>query len=312
MTHDISDPSRPKAFLALPGKFSPTPRSLAVASAFVAGGVFTGAVGWSGHALTLPAGMIFPSLWAFAPSRTIAALVALAHFLAASRGLPVGTAIFYGAQLALGLGLWFAGSFLFVAVHAALWTGKGGWHRPIRYAIATLLMSVPPFGIVGWASPITAAGILFPGWCWFGLAANVAGLLVMTTKRWPAAAIVMGGAFLWSAANWTPPAAPEGWAGIDTSFEHNEAGQYADYAQHMATIAMVRQAAAQGAEVIVLPESAFEGAYSAIPVQIYQWAVRPQDEFRVLAAAGALVLVALLLAMNSVAIWLRARYARQL
>lgn len=61
-----------------------------------------------------------------------------------------------------------------------------------------------------------------------------------------------------------------------------------------------------------LPESAFEGAYSAIPVQIYQWAVRPQDEFRVLAAAGALVLVALLLTMNSVAIWLRARYARQL
>lgn len=61
-----------------------------------------------------------------------------------------------------------------------------------------------------------------------------------------------------------------------------------------------------------LPESAFEGAYSAIPVQIYQWAVRPQDEFRVLAAAGALVLVVLLLAMNSVAIWLRGKYAREL
>ncbi len=61
-----------------------------------------------------------------------------------------------------------------------------------------------------------------------------------------------------------------------------------------------------------LPESAFEGAYSAIPVQIYQWAIRPQDEFRVLAAAGALVLVALLLVMNSVAIWLRAKYRREL
>jgi hypothetical protein len=243
--------------LALPGKFSPTPHSLAVASAFIVGGFFTGTVGWSGHALTLPAGMIFPALWAFAPSRAIAALVALAHFLAASRGLPVGTAIFYGAQLALGLGLWFAASFLFVAVHAALWTGKGGWHRPVRYAIATLLMSVPPFGIVGWASPITAAGVVFPGWGWFGLAATAAGLLVMTTKRWPAAALVMGGAFLWSAANWTPPAAPEGWTGIDTSFQHNEAGQYADYAQHVATIAMVRQAAGQGTEVIVLPESAF-------------------------------------------------------
>ncbi|MEX1078118.1 MAG: phosphate ABC transporter permease PstA [Homoserinimonas sp.] len=61
-----------------------------------------------------------------------------------------------------------------------------------------------------------------------------------------------------------------------------------------------------------LPESAFSGAYSAIPVQIYQWAVRPQEEFRILAAAGALVLVALLLLMNSAAIWLRARYRREL
>lgn len=61
-----------------------------------------------------------------------------------------------------------------------------------------------------------------------------------------------------------------------------------------------------------LPDSAFSGAYSAIPVQIYQWAVRPQEEFRVLAAAGALVLVALLLLMNSLAIWLRARYRREL
>ncbi len=61
-----------------------------------------------------------------------------------------------------------------------------------------------------------------------------------------------------------------------------------------------------------LPESAFSGAYSAIPVQIYQWAVRPQDEFRVLAAAGALVLVALLLLMNSGAIWLRSKYRREL
>lgn len=61
-----------------------------------------------------------------------------------------------------------------------------------------------------------------------------------------------------------------------------------------------------------LPEGFFEGAYSVIPVQIYQWAIRPQDEFRVLAAAGALVLVALLLVMNSIAIWIRAKYSRQL
>ncbi|XPP25632.1 MAG: phosphate ABC transporter permease PstA [Leucobacter sp.] len=60
-----------------------------------------------------------------------------------------------------------------------------------------------------------------------------------------------------------------------------------------------------------LPQSMLEGAYSVIPVQIYQWASRPQDEFRVLATAGALVLVALLLLMNSGAIWLRAKFSRE-
>ncbi|RPF23415.1 phosphate ABC transporter permease PstA [Myceligenerans xiligouense] len=58
-----------------------------------------------------------------------------------------------------------------------------------------------------------------------------------------------------------------------------------------------------------LPNGPFDGAYTAIPVQIFQWVVRPQEEFRVLAAAGCLVLVVLLLLMNSVAIWLRARFS---
>ncbi len=242
--------------MGLPEKFSPTRHSLAVASAFVAGGIFTGAVGWSGHALCLAAGAFFPALWAFAPSRGVASLVALAHFLSASRGLPVGTSIFFGSDIAMGLVLWFAASLMFVAIHAALWTAKSGWQRPVRYGIAALLLSVPPFGITGWAGPITAAGVLFPGWGWFGLAATAIGLIVMTTRFWPVAAIVLAGSFGWSAAHWTPPRAPEGWQGIDTSFQFNAAGQYADYAQHMATIAMVKEAAGQGARIIVLPESA--------------------------------------------------------
>ncbi|PAP77110.1 phosphate ABC transporter permease PstA [Rubrivirga marina] len=48
-------------------------------------------------------------------------------------------------------------------------------------------------------------------------------------------------------------------------------------------------------------------AFSALPVQIYNWASRPQDEFRGLAAAGILVLLAVLLVLNGLAIWLRDR-----
>ena len=51
--------------------------------------------------------------------------------------------------------------------------------------------------------------------------------------------------------------------------------------------------------------------YSALPVQIFQYAVRPQEEFQALAAAGIIVMLIVLLAMNSFAIWLRNRYEQR-
>jgi phosphate transport system permease protein len=53
------------------------------------------------------------------------------------------------------------------------------------------------------------------------------------------------------------------------------------------------------------------GRFTALPVQIYQWISRPQDEFRELAAAGIIVLLVILLTMNAVAILLRNRYQRR-
>jgi phosphate transport system permease protein len=56
--------------------------------------------------------------------------------------------------------------------------------------------------------------------------------------------------------------------------------------------------------------SFFEGGYSALPVLIYNYAGRPQQEFQILAAAGVILMLAVLLLINSFAIWLRARYER--
>ncbi|HXS46700.1 MAG TPA: phosphate ABC transporter permease PstA [Solirubrobacterales bacterium] len=55
----------------------------------------------------------------------------------------------------------------------------------------------------------------------------------------------------------------------------------------------------------------FAGGYSALPVQIYNYATRSQEEFQALAAAGIIVMLVVLLAMNSVAIWLRNRYEQR-
>ena len=59
------------------------------------------------------------------------------------------------------------------------------------------------------------------------------------------------------------------------------------------------------------PDSVFS-KFTTLPIQIYQWTSRPQDEFRAIAAAGIIVLLMLLLALNAVAIVLRNRFTQRL
>jgi phosphate transport system permease protein len=58
------------------------------------------------------------------------------------------------------------------------------------------------------------------------------------------------------------------------------------------------------------PASMFD-RFTALPIQIYGYASRPQDEFIVLSSALIVVLLVILLAMNSVAIFIRNKYQRR-
>lgn len=58
------------------------------------------------------------------------------------------------------------------------------------------------------------------------------------------------------------------------------------------------------------PNSPFS-KFTTLPIQIYQWTSRPQDEFRSLAAATILVLLVLLLSLNASAVLLRNRFSRK-
>jgi phosphate transport system permease protein len=66
-----------------------------------------------------------------------------------------------------------------------------------------------------------------------------------------------------------------------------------------------------GALTYVAFDPTLLGDFTALPIQIFQWIARPQEEFRLLAAAGIIVLLGLLLTMNAAAIWLRNRYQRR-
>ena len=70
---------------------------------------------------------------------------------------------------------------------------------------------------------------------------------------------------------------------------------------------------AVGAAVFVpfVPDSIWS-PFTALPIQIFNWVSRPQAEFAANAAAGIIVLMVVLLAMNAGAIWLRDRYHRRI
>jgi predicted amidohydrolase len=228
-----------------------------------------GWVAWSGEVLTLPVVLLLPALWAASPSRTVAAAVAAGYFLAASRGLPQGAAEFFGSSVWIGFVLWIAAAMPFVAVHALLWTkwedrrwkrrrrpraGRGR-NTPLRYGVIMVLMAVPPCGITGWAHPITATGVLLPGWGWWGLGATAFGLCAMTTRLAPVVALAAVVATAISAADWSQPSAPEGWRGVDTAVGA-AFGRADAFDQQRSLIAHVWQESAEGVQVIVLPESA--------------------------------------------------------
>ncbi len=85
------------------------------------------------------------------------------------------------------------------------------------------------------------------------------------------------------------------------------------------TILAVSRALGETAPLVVIGASTFitidpSGPFSkftTLPIQIYQWTSRPQAEFRNIAAAAILILLALLLSLNASAILLRNRFARR-
>lgn len=84
------------------------------------------------------------------------------------------------------------------------------------------------------------------------------------------------------------------------------------------TILAMSRAIGETAPLIVVGASTFivfdpSGPFSkftVLPIQIYDWTSRPEQTFRNAAAAAILVLLALLLTLNALAIWLRNRYRR--
>lgn len=62
--------------------------------------------------------------------------------------------------------------------------------------------------------------------------------------------------------------------------------------------------------IAYLPENVWSG-FTVMPIQIFNWTSRPQDEFQYAAAAGIIVLLIMLIIMNSIAVFIRNKFSNR-
>lgn len=207
----------------------------------------TAYLAWHGEVILLGAAFFMPAFWGIAHSRLLAWLIALTYYLVAARDIPAGAAVFFGQGTHNGWLLLIGASLLLSLPYALLWRRNPAiW----RFAVILVLVSVPPIGIVGWTNPLTAAGVLLPGWGWFGLGATF--VAVCLASRFPLIAI------LWFMVSMVTPlgvkAPPPHWAAFNTSYLM-ASGSTSVLAAAQRQQTLVDQLMHRNERVLILPET---------------------------------------------------------
>lgn len=143
-----------------------------------------GFVAWHGQFWALPFSLIAPCLIALQPSRIAAGSTALAYYGTASLPVIAVSEVYWPSKGVLAIGLWFAAAAVLSLPWIVFWTPRPAL-KPFGATAAVLLSAVPPLCMIGWASPLVSAGVLFPGSAWFGIAAVAVfpGVLLHRTTR---------------------------------------------------------------------------------------------------------------------------------
>lgn len=205
--------------------------------------------------------VVVPLLWHRAGNRWTAGAVVLAYYLATSRGMPFGFGIFFEASAPTwyGWALWVACGLANAALWCALWSRDAGRRIWLMPAIL-VLTAVPPIGIIGWTSPLNAAGIFYPGMGFIGLAFLVGLMAASMRGRWPAVAMFAGAALVAnaSAAFWpkNAPAWATAWAGQDTHFPRLQTANLDIFGEGQRVMQVLHLAGqVKPGHVLVLPET---------------------------------------------------------
>jgi hypothetical protein len=133
-------------------------------------GLTLGAAAWSGCLALIPLSLLLILLFGLLETRTQVIALIVGYYAGATWQIIPGAATFFGhhtnpIQVLL---LWLCVSLVLALPWVTLWSKKAGT-RAYTVPITIILLAIPPVGLIGIASPLTAAGILFPGLAWVGV-----------------------------------------------------------------------------------------------------------------------------------------------
>lgn len=205
---------------------------------------------------TIGLSIFFPVLLFKADSRMQAFFIALFYHMGATRSLALGAAKFYDDSIFFGLTIWALGNAFNGLIYGAL------WHRHANIRIFTITLGIlatalPPLGVLGWANPLTAAGVFFPGTGIAGLL-YILGLYVCLAARSRGFLNVFVLLGLWCQITSKVSKVDE-IAGLSTSFQKTEDQGQGDFERQRSLMGRVRNVKEK---IVVLPEGILSGGWS--------------------------------------------------
>jgi apolipoprotein N-acyltransferase len=140
------------------------------------------------------------------------------YYAAASWPLIPGARAFFGVRGTplIGMFLCLAAAALLALPWGLLFT-RGRGKSAFSVPLCILLTAVPPLGIIGWASPLLSAGVLFPSSKWFGLALIIIFLSVFRLKPAQSVVSLVLCALIFQF-QYTRPDLPAGWEAVNTNY----------------------------------------------------------------------------------------------
>src|SRR5215469_13797100 len=227
---------------------------LSVSALIPAVAAMTAAIAWSAHLATIPLSLVGPLLVYHAKSKMHAYATMFAYYSAASWPMIPGVRVFFGRDGTPLIGLFLCvGAVALLALPWGLLFTRKPFKASLFVPLCILIAAIPPLGVIGWASPLISAGVLFPSSKWVGLALILAFLSLFRLK--PLLSFVcLAFCALFFHFHYTEPHLPSGWEAVNTNFGGVGQGE-PDFAAEYKTHQSLQRAIGESrSTVLVFPE----------------------------------------------------------